>query len=126
MSEQKKPSQVDAAVAAAAARRTAAAAQHPGVAQHVGMPGQQNAVAGRGEAFPTDEDDKPVYSVRQMERAMASRPGGGTGSLQTASFEALQRELQRRKDLAMGKLKDIPTEWLEMELQRRKEADSNG
>lgn len=118
--EQKKPSQVDAAIAAAATVRQAAAVQHPGIARHVGMPGtQQTGEPGQDEPFPTDEDDKPVYSVRQMERAMASKPGAG--SLQTASMEALMREVNRRKDLAAGKLKDIPTDWLETEIERRRQ-----
>ena len=50
---------------------------------------------------------------------MASKPGAG--SLQTASMEALMREVNRRKDLAAGKLKDIPTDWLETEIERRRQ-----
>ena len=117
-----KPSTVDAAIAAAAAKRAAAQSKHPGIAQHVGHPGAHpNANApGPHGTFHLDDDDKPTYSVRQVERMMTQRPSGGD-SLQTASYQALVREMTRRRDLAMGKLKDIPTEWLEMELQRRKE-----
>jgi hypothetical protein len=117
MSEQKKSSQVDAAVAAAA--------HHPGVAQHVGMPDKQNRVPGQGQEYQQDEDDVPVYSRRQYERAIANAQSGvpQAGGLQTASFEALQREIKRRQAEAMAKLKNIPTEWLELELQRRKETN---
>jgi len=126
MSEQTKPSGVDAAIQEAAARRAAAAQKHPGI-QAEGQPGSP-------EPFPTDADDKPVYSTRQMQRLLQNEreaAGGGAAAptapagagIQTASIEVLQREIQRRRDLAMGKLKDIPTDWLEIELERRRAAN---
>ena len=121
---------INAALEAAKARRAAAAAHHPGVAQHVGPPQPGNPAA-NAAPYQEDADDKPVYSVKQVERMMAQNAANagtpaGPGSLQQASLEALTREIQRRRDLAMSKLKDIPTEWLEVELERRRSAENNG
>lgn len=111
-----KNSAIDSALAEAAARRAQAAAKHPGISSP-------------GIEIVQDEEDKPVYSARQVERMMQAQATGtlapsapaNAGSLQTATFDALMREIERRKALAMQKLKEIPTEFLELELQRRKE-----
>ncbi len=116
---EQKPSEMDAAIAAGKSRRAQAVQKHP-------------AQTGAPEPFPTDEDDKPVYSAKQVERLLQTEReamGGGAATpaapatgvgLQKASLDDLKNEMQRRHDLAKGKLKDIPTDWLEIELARRK------
>jgi predicted S18 family serine protease len=111
MSEDK----VKAALEAARAKAEAAKASHPGIAN-------PNAP----EAFPTDEDDRPVYSVKQVERMMAQAQVGGTtpvapaAGIQVASYDALVREIERRKEEAQTKLAGFATDLLELELARRK------
>lgn len=119
--EQKKPSPVDAAIADAKTRRQQAQAAHPSVTPQ-----------GQPDSFPEDEDDKPVYSIKQVERMVAAGIGpsspaqAASGGLQTSSFTALIRELDRRKAEAQTKLAGIPTELLELELLRRKDDKPDG
>ena len=111
MSEDK----VKAALEAAKQKAEAAKASHPGIAN-----------PNVAEELPQDEDDKPVYSVRQMERLMAqagtgaSAPAAPAGGIQTASYDALLREIERRKSEAQSKLANVATDLLELELARRK------
>ena len=111
MSEDK----VKAALEAARLRAEAARATHPGIAS-------PNTV----QDMPLDQDDIPVYSVKQMERLMAQASTGAPavstppGGIQTASYDALVREVERRKTEAKDKLANIATDLLELELARRK------
>ena len=114
-----KTTEAQEAIDAATQRRREAARKHP----HAVDPTQPPPIA-------EDADDKPVYSVKQVERMMAANinPAAppASGSLQQASFPALMRELDRRRDEAQTKLAGIPTELLELELQRRKKDQDNG
>ena len=110
-------SKVTAAIEAARQKAEAARASHPGIAN-------PNAP----EEIAQDADDKPVYSVRQMERLMAQANTGGGGAtpplppggIQVASYDALVREIERRKSEAQTKLANVATDLLELELARRK------
>jgi len=107
---------VKAALEAARIKAETARAAHPGIAN-------PNVL----EAFPTDEDDRPVYSVKQVERMLAQAQVGGVApavapaaGIQVASYDALIREIERRKAEAQSKLANIATDLLELELARRK------
>lgn len=108
-----------AAIDAAKARAAEARKKHP----HAVNPNQAPPVE-------EDADDVPVYSTKQVERMLAANINpnatAATPGLQQASFPALMRELERRRQEAQTKLAGIPTELLETELQRRKEDNSNG
>ncbi len=116
------PEQLQATIDAARIRATNAAKKHP----HAVDPNKPPEVE-------QDEDDVPVYSRKQFERMLTANiiPGAAEaqqvqqpGGLQQASFPALMRELDRRKQEAQTKLAGIPTELLELELQRRSEDKS--
>jgi hypothetical protein len=106
---------VQAALEAAKLKAQTAKAAHPGIAN-----------PSAPDEVPQDADDKPVYSVRQMERLMAQAGTGANpapapaGGIQTASYDALLREIDRRKSEAQSKLADVATDLLELELARRK------
>ena len=113
------PEEIQATIDAARARADAAARKHPHAVDPNKPPELQQ-----------DEEDKPVYSMKQVERMMAANIVPGTvaaqsGGLQQASFPALMRELGRRREEAQTKLAGIPTELLELELQRRQEDKSD-
>jgi hypothetical protein len=114
MSEDK----VRAALEAARIKAETARAAHPGIAN-----------PNMGQELEQDEDDVPVYSVRQVERLLAQASTGVStapaaaapvGGIQTASYDALVREVERRKAEAKDKLANIATDLLELELARRK------
>jgi len=113
-----KESQVQAAIDAATQRRAEAGLKHPQVVNPNEPP-----------PLPEDEDDKPVYSTKQLERLLAANinPAASTssGGLQQASFPALMREIERREKEAQAKLAGIPTRLLETELHRRKKDKAN-